>query len=192
MTTRDIFILALRVIGFWTLLSAVSGLTYALVMTYQLFGVSSGKGFLPPEYGLIDVLLVAWLPISIQCIAACICFRYATNIASLFYGQAECAEETPPVISVTEAGMYRVAAQLLGVYALLAAIPPLSRSIARFAAGVPVPFEVTAPVQACLYLTSAVLLICGAPSIARWLGKLRYDPETADPDKYHVPEQREG
>ncbi len=190
MTARDIFILALRVFGFWALLRVVGGLSYALAMTSQFVGLSSGN-FWPP-FGLIDMLVTAWLPTAIQCIAACICFRYATNIASLFYGPAECAEETPPVISVTESGMYRVAAQLLGVYALLAAIPPLSRSIARFAAGVPTPFELAAPVEACLYLASAVLLICGARSIAQWLGKIRYDPETADPGKYHSPEQREG
>jgi len=190
MTTRDIFILALRVLGFWMLLRAVGLLAYALAMTCQLLGVSSGNSW--PEYGLIDVLVTAWLPISIQCIAACVLFRYATNIASLFYGQAECAEETPPVISITESGMYRVTSRLLEVYALLAAIPPLSRSVHRSVCHRRPCILGRGRTRPSMFVSDerGAADLWGTPD--RPVARKDTIRSGADPGKYHSPEQREG
>ena len=188
MTTRDIFILALRVLGIWTFLRALGGVAGALAATFMFFKEHNQPGGGMAGFNLAGYVFVTWMvPVALG-FAACVLWLYAPKLASPFYGDPKPADEVPPVISVTEGGMYRVACRVLGIYALLVAVPSLTTVIASFTSQQSWDeYHHAVLLTTCFYFVFSLVLICGAGRIAAWLGRIRYNPERADPDKYHTP-----
>jgi hypothetical protein len=115
--------------------------------------------------------------------AACLLLLCAPRIATMFYGRMEPGQDEALSISVRANEAYQIATRILGFVALLMAVPSVARAIAavREVRGMRKlnQHEVALFVEVFIYALCAAVLICGARRIAHWLGKLRYDPNTA-------------
>jgi hypothetical protein len=187
MTIRDVFILALRLLGSWAFVDAASGLGYALASTYEVAQLIPRGAQLPPGVDLWHVAVIAWAQPVTQCVIAIILWLFSPGIARLFYRGAE---EWKFACGMTPEAIYRGAAQILGLYAIIRAIPPAARSIAWLNwhwSGEMSPYDAAAFVETAIYLIVGAMLIMGATPIARWLDRLRPGYQTTNASQPQTP-----
>ena len=182
MTNRELFILVVRCIGLWSIIQAVSGICMVIASfaaMWDAFRFSEGSS---GDVSILLFLLNGLQPLVVLLASAYLLFR-AERIAKFFYGETV-ADEQPRVLALTSEDLYRTFTRVLGLYAILSSVGPLSRVIAmvvRWEESARQPIIDLVPiVQAVLYLGCAFGMILGAKRIARWLSKLRYNPEDAE------------
>jgi hypothetical protein len=183
MTSRDVFILALRVLGVWAFLSALGVLTSALHSTYILEEMSRRGDGLGTDVSFPRLVVTIWAGPTVNCIAACLLLLCAPRIATIFYGRMKSGQDEPLSISLRATEAYQIATRILGIVALLMAVSSVARAIAavREVHGMRNlnQHEIASFFEVVIYALCAAFLICGARRIADWLGKLRYDPNSA-------------
>ncbi len=175
MTLREIFILVLRSIGVWAGVQAISGLTAAALQVWPLLRASSGE-FTDDRSLWVSVLLFG-IRETVQLVVALVLVLSSARIANWFYPKPDGADSTKPV-AIDPQLAYQMAARLLGVYALLWSIRPLSRipealldhdRQVTLRGG-----EVEQVLQAGLYLGFAFVLFAGSRRIGGWLAGVRH------------------
>ena len=180
MTSQELFILVLRGIGLWAIIQAASGICMAIASVVNMWDIvkeSSG------DLSMIGLLVNTSLqPVVVVLVAAFLLFR-ADRISKFFYGEPE-ADEQPLVLALTSEDVYRTFAQVLGLYAMLWGVGPLSHVVAtvvRWDESARLSTrDVAEFVRVVLYLGCAFGMIFGAKRIARWLSKLRHVPEVTE------------
>jgi hypothetical protein len=177
MTPRTILILALRILGFWCLVIAVSGISYAVAIAWQYFvAFASGRG--PPPglrssyYSNYGVAIAFVQPVLHLTLAAILGLG-APAIASLYYRR-----EAPPDAStaggeLTLAAVYRIVIQGLGVFTCLRAVSPIATAITTLGMSggfqsSNAPREFVMLLEAILYIVVGAVLIGLAGPLARW------------------------
>jgi len=200
MTARDVLTLALRVMGFWAIIRAVGQLGYAVAAVYYLLDRMQEAGNWSENMEAPAYLIVSGL---VQPVAAC-CFGlllllFALRISGLFYGRAAASRPDPKAVPWDPTDVYRVGVQLMGIYAFLLAIPPLVKNVTwLFSRDKLRPVgahEIAGIIEGGLYLACCVVLVYGSRNVARWLGSVRYVPETSEieqPQTPAVPRQPDG
>src|SRR5437867_3650799 len=111
MTSKETLVLALRVLGFWVLISAVGNMAALVAMFAQ------GPG---PSWGLVSVGIAVLAYSSL----AAFFLLYAPWIASWFNGREMDIRSNS---SITVGDIYQISTRLLGLYSLLSAIPSASK-----------------------------------------------------------------
>jgi hypothetical protein len=154
MTARDLFTLALRVIGFWELISAVESTAFTVAM------FSAGGN---SRIGLVVELGITAFARAAAAAALMLC---APAVAGRFY-----RKEHGTLLAMDSREVYRIAARILGLFSFIAAIYPAS----SIATGLIVPdywdwsaesWQWAYIVQSTLYLACGVMLAIGASKIA--------------------------
>lgn len=127
MTLRQVFILVVRSIGIW---AGVRAITRIPVAVLSILGVLLN---LRPPHGdaagsVWTTLLGFGLPPVFELAVAIVLLLGSTRIANWFYPKPGNADSAKSLAIAPEAA-YRTAARLLGVYAILWSIRPLSRAL---------------------------------------------------------------
>jgi hypothetical protein len=184
MAPRTILILALRILAFWCLVIAVSGISYAVAIAWQYFvAFGTGRG-LPPGlssyYSNYGVLVVFVQPVLHLTLAAILGLG-APAIAALYYRREDPPGARTAGSDLTLAAVYRIVIQGLGVFTCLQAISPLASAIATLGLSGDFlqqsrPHEFTMLIQAILYVLIGGVLIGLAGPLARWATISRSGP----------------
>jgi hypothetical protein len=171
MKPRDLFILALRVVGIWTLVNALGTLPVAAYTAYQATEAMRAED--AAQVPSAASLATLWAGPVFYALASCVLLLLAPRIASLFYGREE--QDVTPAVSLSRSDMLAVGLGLLGIYACLLAVPPVADVVAYTAKDVPFSllthYEFVTVVEAALYLGSGCVLIVSAQRIARSGGR---------------------
>lgn len=178
MTAKEIFVLALRVVGLWAAIHGVIGLPATIAGIFYAFGFGAQSVDFYPAYTMI----VFYVPPVIYCVVAIVLLLFAPRLASFFYRE-QAVHDSVRANSANLTDVYRIAAQLLGIYAFLQVVPSLAKTMVWFASSEARQFRTangTEIVQGILYLACSVYLICGSRRIAGWLVKIRTYPEPKD------------
>jgi len=167
------------------MIRAIGGICFALG---SVLGVAEliGEGPNRPEgVHTLQIILTTCVQPLVEFIVAATLVFGAGRIASWFH-RKEGPENGGVMTGFTALDLYRTFAQLLGIYALLWGVRPLSYVVAALAdredVGRLSRHDVAQFVQAGLYLGFGVVLIVGAGRIAELLARLRHrppDPPTA-------------
>jgi hypothetical protein len=165
MNAKAIMTLALRLMGFWVLFSAI-----AAMVNFAAFLTSSIPPVAGPQ-GQLSFLISSGFGIVAYASFAAALLLFAPVIASWF--STESAPTIPVATDrpVTVRDVYIIAARLFGLYSLLAGVPAvqrLARSILdyRFHWGRAEEFIWAELVEASIYLVGAALLVFCAAGIA--------------------------
>lgn len=173
MSPRTILILALRILAFWCLVGAVTGISSAAVILFQVaatFLAGRGPSGLGSNYYTnYGVAIYFVQPVLLLAVAAILGFC-APGIASLYYR----AEEPPgtQTSGLTLAAVYRIVIQGLGVFTWLRALTPIANAIAFW--GTSGAFYQLGPrgfvfvFETILYIVVGSLLVAFAGTLARW------------------------
>ena len=165
MNAKAIMTLALRLMGFWVLFSAVAAMVNLVAFLSE--SIASGAGQQRDSGVLISsgFALLAFAPFAAGLLL------FAPAIASRFS-----TESAPPVAvatdrPVTVRDVYIIAARLLGLYSVLSAVPAaqrLARSIldSRFHSGPAWEFTWASLVEVSIYLVGGALLVFFAAGIS--------------------------
>jgi hypothetical protein len=174
MTPRTILILALRVLGFWCLVSAIVGISSAAATAFQYAVVlPSVRGFrsgYTPDYSY--AMIAGFVQPVIYFALAAILGLCAPGIASFYYRADE-----PPGARTAGGGValmhvYRIVIQGLGVFTCLRAVSPIARILIGL--GNPggsrqlFPHELATMLEVVLYVACGAILIGCAGMLARW------------------------
>jgi hypothetical protein len=173
MTPRTILILALRILAFWCLIGAVTGISSAAVITYQYAAMFlAGQGAPPLRsnyYSNYGVAIYFVQPVLLLVVAA-ILGLCAPGIASFYYRKDEPAGVQTS--SLTLAAVYRIVIQGLGVVTCLRAVAPIAQFIVWWgqwggarSLGL---HELPVIAEAFLFVVAGGLLIVFAGTLARW------------------------
>lgn len=183
MTSRELFILVLRGIGFWAGVRALYHLCGAIANFVIVWDYARSHADRTDGDGLMRLLLASFgTPVVQLLLAACLVFG-TVRIAKFFYREPEAAEP-PRILAVNSEDLYRTFAQVLGLYCLLWAVYPLSGLVSMAAqwnefASHPI-HVVTDISKVVLYLGCAFGMVFGAKRIARWMSNLRHVPGVTD------------
>ena len=188
MNAKAIMTLALRLMGFWVLFSAVAAMiNFAAFLTSSIPGVAGPQG----ELGFV---ISSGFGLVVYASFAAGLLLFAPAIASWF--STESAPSIPVATDrpVAVRDVYIIAARLLGLYSLLSAVPAaqrLSRSLLdyRFHWGRAAEFIWAEFVEASIYLVCAALLIYCAAGIADVFSRAHGMSErpTAVPQRHQPP-----
>lgn len=127
MTTRTVFVLALRVAAILVLLPAISGFGSALLQLHYYEEMAQTDSEFAEAFGLLKWSLLGEPVLRLS--LAILLFVLAGPIGSAFYGREEPgeAQASPPRLTARE--LTCVGGQLLGIYALVQTIHPLSVAV---------------------------------------------------------------
>jgi len=175
MALGDIFTLVLRSIGVWALIQALSR---ALSSAMVIYGVLSHRfvtsGSEPISWW--NTILGYGLPVLVEVGLAVYLVAGSARISRWFYRSPDRAESVKSV-NIDSAAAYQLGARLLGIYAILWSIKPVSRAgtslidhrgPVSLSAG-----EGESFLQSLLYLGFALALIVGSRRIGEWFARIR-------------------
>jgi hypothetical protein len=174
---RQIFAVALRVLGVYAILHSLGSLVYAVAGALMLFGNVGGPGPVPSTQSVYMILsgvhvVIAWV-ISIWLI-----FR-AERVAEFVY-RVPASSYPVKLLHINAEVIYSVFCKLLGIYALLRSIQPGSNAVIRLVSDpsplLNEPFLLAEVLQAVLFVVAGVLLLFGPRRVGGWLAKVRYVP----------------
>jgi hypothetical protein len=175
MTPYRLFTLCLRLLGFWVVLSHADDLMYSVFRFYgypRRLPTWSDDGVLREMFCLCaSSVVVIGLGVALICLAP--------RIARWFYAPRESSDDPISCGNVTLAGLYRIAAFLMGIYVATLAVSPIlyavqlvinaKERVGRVIAGV-----VIFSVQGGVYLVCGAVLVFGAPAVGRALSRLAH------------------
>lgn len=175
MTAKDLFTVALRIIGIYFAVVGVGTLPVAIGTLTSLAG---GAPVGPVEYPKWWSVAIS-LPPVIYCVAAIFLLVFAPRISAVLYAD-EARHDALKASSVNRADLYQIGVQLLGIYGLFQAIPAFANLAAALTSDTGRQWILTVnrteTIQGILYLAMSLYLIVGAKQIARWIAKLREFP----------------
>lgn len=173
MSPRNFFVLVVRLMGVWLAALATSEFLYGLGSILWLLQPVRRSAITDGDFAG-QILLSGVAPMVRFIVAVFLLFR-ASWLSSWFYGRAD-DRGSDKIVECNVAEMYQAAVRLLGLYAVLQCIRPISQT-----AGVVYTYDrrvalrgadLTSFVQAVLYVLLAVVLILGARRIGNWFASL--------------------
>jgi hypothetical protein len=173
MTAKESLTLALRVIGFWVMVSAVPAMAGLVAILGSFFGVDpQSQRFLISS----GITVVGYATL------AAILLLLAPTIASWFYREAAPPGPTARQSALKPKDIYTISARLLGIYSLLHAIEPtgsLVRNLLESTAGQRLSGELTWAyvVQSVTYMACAAVLILWSEKIAELFSRSHHEPD---------------
>jgi hypothetical protein len=179
MTSRELFILVLRGIGFWTVVRALGGISYAIANVLMVWDVVRSGQEWPDDLSTAQILLTSCVQPAVELVVGAFLLLGAVRISRFFYRELDAGDQAF-ALGLTPEDLYRTSAQVLGLYAFLWSVRPLSHvvaTVARWEESARLSkHDVAQIVQAVLYLGCAFGMVFGAKRIARCLSKLRHVP----------------
>ena len=200
MTARDLLTLALRVMGFWVIIRALGLLDYACLVVFSVFDtpeVPAGVSYATdaPLYMIVTALAD---PVITGCLGILL-LLFAPRMSARFYPTTAASSSDTNVVAWKVADVYRVGVQLMGIYALLLAIPLLVRDtswlFSRDRLEPVTAHGISGMITGGLYLACSVVLVYGSRNVAEWLSSVRHVPETPgieEPQSADVPPRPDG
>jgi hypothetical protein len=186
MTPYQLFVLALRIVGFWVVIPISSGIGYAvgtLMMLTSMTATGQGK---PEQFGVGDLLLSVFLPLVIQGGVGLMFVLGAPRIAALFYSRESDPQTPANAANFAFEDVSRIAVRILGIYAALLAAKPVATILFSFT-GQPYQVEnsvvVRAWIETGLYLAVGGLLLFNTKIHQAISGKPGTTVESYDPSE---------
>lgn len=174
MSARLLLEVALRVLGFWSLLTSFLSLSSTVFLFFSEMRFHGNLGMVDPQ------IWSSVATLGIQFIGGVLLIWLAPAIATKFYKQDEAREASQ--IQVGPGDVYRVACFVLGAYLMVQGAQSAADAVVfgfeRQLSGFSQPQLVQGGVNASIYFVSGTLLVFGSRPISELLLNLRYDPDT--------------
>jgi hypothetical protein len=171
MTSHDLFVLALRIMGFWAFIAMVAGIGSVGTASFGLVQALASGGNPTANFDIWYFVIAGVLPPILQGLAGLVLILGAPRIASFFYSRNRDGQELATSANVAFCNLCEIAIRLIGIYAVLLAVKP----IAGFALYLAEPHEHLRfsargeAVAASLYVILGGVLFFGARRLARSL-----------------------
>src|SRR5262245_13219600 len=172
MTAKESLTLALRVIGFWVLISAIPAIA----------GLVAGLGAFGADPQSQRLLISSGFTVLGYATLAAFLLLFAPTIASWFYGEASLPGPPARQPALKPEDIYTISAHLLGIYSLLHAVGPTGGLVSnllesRAGQGFSREFTWAYAVQAVSYLACGAVLILWSEKIAKLFSRSHHEPE---------------
>lgn len=167
-------LVALRVVGLWFIFEGICLIPMA-VSTF----------FWGPQ-GSMTVWQHLWaslsgmIPVAVRGVVGILVVVFSGWIVSRFYSPPAADSGEIRFGKVGVGDLFRIACFVLGIYAMLQAVPSAVRLVDELMASGPHTGGrvIQDAVNAGVYLVSGLVLVFGAKGIAQWMASLRYDADT--------------
>lgn len=182
MTIHNVFTLAIRVLAFWALIRSADGMGYALAWTYSLIQEIRSGATVPTDVDLGHLAASVWAQPAALSIAAIVLWLFAPEIARLSVRWKRIEKPLAPQGAIGQEGVYQIVVQILGLYAIVEALPMGAPSIAWLLlhgrcelSGQEATAAISGAISVAIGLATGVLLLVAAGPIASWLDRLNTD-----------------
>jgi hypothetical protein len=172
MAAKESLTLALRVMGFWVLISAVAAMA----------GFVAGLGSFGADPQSQRFLISSGFTVLGYAALAAFLLLFAPTIASWFYGKASPSDPAARQPALKPGDIYTISAHLLGIYSLLHAVGPMGGLVnnlleSRAGQGFSGEFTRAYLVQVVSYLACGAVLILWSEKIAKLFSRSHHEPE---------------
>jgi hypothetical protein len=179
MSARILFEVAMRVMGVWLFVSAISDLMSQVSLVYSV--IVSGQMLADA----MNYIMPSAVALAVRLLMSGALILGAPRAAKRFYPQM--TEDQEMRIAVGPGDMYRTACFVLGAYFLVRTAEPAGRLVAAGFAGMVWHVDQLAnALTVMVYTASGILLVFGSRKISEMLSHLGYDPDTIPAQRFSI------
>ncbi len=167
-------LVALRVMGLWFIFGGIC----LIPMAVSTFFWGPQGSMTAGQH--LWLSLSGMIPVAVRIVVGVLVVAFSGWIVSKFYPPPAADSGEIRFGKVGAGDLFRIACFVLGIYAMLQAVPSAVRLADELMAAGPHTGGrvIQDAVHTGIYLVSGLILVFGAKGIARWMASLRYDADT--------------